>query len=122
MEFPAKYREGFTVYGVRRPRYSSDSGKFIIAEVNWGLKYVPYAISALDPEPWGKDLFNYCLTLGVAPYEGKTDAEYAAEAKAVADREALEAELADLMIDVQLQLATPEQLARAKELRLKLKE
>ncbi|AEX65881.1 hypothetical protein BF7_00215 [Pseudomonas phage Bf7] len=122
MQFPKTYREGFTVYGVRRPRYASDSGKFITAEVNWGEKYVPYAISALDPEPWGKDLFDHCLSLGVTPYTGKSDAEYAAEAKAAAERQALEAELADLMIDVQLQLATPEQLARAKEIRLKLKE
>lgn len=122
MKLPKTYREGFTVYAVKNPRFSISTNEAITADVDWGGGFEPYSISPKDPEPWGKDLFIHCSSMNPAPFVGKTEEEYQAEFDATQARQDMQDELSDIMIDVQLQMATPEQIARAKELRLKLKE
>lgn len=121
MIFPHEFRTGFTVHGVQNARYAADTRDCIIADVDWGQGFQEYAISPRDPEPWGLALFEHCLEGEVAEYTGPSsetiEAKYALEIQKEEDA----AELADLMIDIQLGLATPEEIERAKELRLKLK-
>lgn len=121
MIFPQEFREGFTVHAVSNARYANDLGTSISADVDWGGGPILYAISPADPEPWGAALFEHCVQGEVLPYEGPSTAELQEQYEVLLAREALQKEFDELMIDIQLGMATPEELERAKEIRTQLK-
>lgn len=115
MEFPYKVEKyGTTFVSVKDPRWANRNGDLIVCTLEIDpLGVVEYGAASFDDEPHGRELFAFLKAGGagpVAPYERRD--------VTVAD---LQEELDKLMPDVLLGLATSEEIALAKSLRVQIK-